>query len=114
MSVGGGLRKILIQTQPAADRPRDARDLQRVCHAGAVMIALRREKDLRFVHEPAEGFAVEDAVGVTLIAGAHLVGLLGVEPPLRFGGSLRQRRQDPIFFLLDALPNGHASALPFL
>ncbi len=49
------------------------RDLQRVGHAGAVVVALRLQKDLRLVHEPAEGLAVQDAVGIALIAGAHVV-----------------------------------------
>ena len=42
VAVGRGLRQILIEPQSAADCPRDARDLQRVGHAGAVMVALRR------------------------------------------------------------------------
>ncbi len=70
---GDGLRKVLVQPQGAGDRPGDARDLQRVGHAGAVVVALRLQKDLRLVHEPAEGLAVQDAVGIALIAGAHVV-----------------------------------------
>ena len=42
VAVGRGLRQILIEPQSAADCPRDACDLQRVGHAGAVMVALRR------------------------------------------------------------------------
>ena len=107
MSVGGGLRKILIQTQPAADRPRDARDLQRVCHAGAVMIALRREKDLRFVHEPAEGLAVDNPVGVALVACAHLVLLRRIKPALRLRCLLRVGREKHVFLLFESFANGH-------
>ena len=40
MAVGRRLREILIELQPAADRARDARNLERMRHARAVMIAL--------------------------------------------------------------------------
>ena len=71
------------------------------------MVALRREKDLRLVHEPPEGFAVDNAVGVALITGTRVTVLLRVEPPLRLRRLLRQRRKLPVFLLLQSFPNGH-------
>ena len=107
VAVGRGLRQILIEPQPAADRPRDARDLQRVGHAGAVMVALRREEDLRLVHQPAERLAVQDAVGIALVAGAHVVVLLRRGAALRLGGLLGLRGENVIFLLLHPFAHGH-------
>ena len=91
VAVGRGLRQILIEPQPAADCPRDARDLQRVGHARAVMVALGRQKYLRLVHQTAEGLAVENAVCIALVAGAHVVVFLRRRPALRLGSLLRLR-----------------------
>ena len=49
--------------------------------AGAVVVALRLEKDLGLVLEAAEALAVDDAVDVPLEAGAQLALGLGPEPP---------------------------------
>jgi hypothetical protein len=55
--VGEGQRlgEILVQREPPRDRTRDLRHLQRVRQAGAVVVALMRDEDLRLVLEPAEG-----------------------------------------------------------
>ena len=65
--------------------------LWRVRHAGAVVVALRLQKDLRLVHQTAEGFAVQDAVGIALITGAHIVlrRRLGAGSALGLVGKLR-------------------------
>ena len=88
---GDRLGQILVQPQGARDRPRDARDLERVRHAGAVVVALRLQKDLRLVHQTAEGFAVQDAVGIALITGAHIIlrRRLGAGSALGLVGKLR-------------------------
>ena len=44
-----GLRQILVQIESARHGARKAGDLKRVGKAGAVVVALRLEKDLRFV-----------------------------------------------------------------
>ena len=88
VAVGRGLRQVLIEPQSAADRPCDARDLQRVGHARAVMVALWRQKHLRLVHQAAEGFAVENAVCIALVAGAHVVVSLRLRPTLCLGSFL--------------------------
>ena len=49
VSEGDRLGEILVEHERAADRARQARDLERVRQARAVMIALRLEEDLRFV-----------------------------------------------------------------
>ncbi len=46
---GDSLRKVLIERKSSRDRPRNARNLERMCHSRSVMISLRLEKDLRFV-----------------------------------------------------------------
>ena len=53
------LDEILVQAQRPGDGARDARDLERVCEAGAVMVALRRNKHLCLVLESAERLAVD-------------------------------------------------------
>ena len=46
MAQGDGLGQILVQAQSAGDRAGDLGDFQRVGQAGAVVVALRGEKDL--------------------------------------------------------------------
>ena len=73
---GDGLGQVLVQAQGAGDSAGDLRHLQRVGQPGAVVVALRREKDLGLLLEPAERLAVDDAVPVPLVAGPHGVGRL--------------------------------------
>ena len=108
VAVGGGLGQILVELQPAADRPGNARDLQRVGHARAVVVAFRSEKDLRLVHEPPEGFCVHDPVSIALIAGAHIAVLLGIEAALCLRGALGTRRKTRVLLLLDAFADCHS------
>ena len=49
MAERDGLGQILIEAQRPGDGARDLADFQRVGQAGAVMVAFRREKDLRFL-----------------------------------------------------------------
>ena len=67
-----GLRQIFIESQCPCNGAGNAGNLQGVGHAGAVVIALRLQKNLRLVHQTAEGFAVDNAVNIPLIAGAHI------------------------------------------
>ena len=102
-----GLRQILIQTQTAGDRSGDPRDLKGVGHTGAVMVALRLQKNLRFVHQAAEGSAVENAVCVALIAGS----VLGLRFRTAATPGLRSKRSPggKIFSLtaFEFFPNAH-------
>ena len=72
-----GLGEVLIEFERAGDRAREARDLERVCQARAVMVALRAQEHLRLVLQAAERFRVRDAVHVALEACAHLTRRLG-------------------------------------
>ena len=53
---GDRLGEILVQLQRTRDGARDARDLQRVGQARAVVVALRLEEDLGLMFQAAEGF----------------------------------------------------------
>src|SRR5262245_66146942 len=83
----------LLQPQDLRDRARDLRDLERVGQPRPVVIAGRREEDLRLVLETAERFAVNDAIAVALERGPDIVFALGPEPAARRGAVCRLRRQ---------------------
>ena len=57
-------RQVFIQPKPARNGPRDLADLQRMRKARAVMVPDRGKKNLRFVFQAPEGFAVNDPVPV--------------------------------------------------
>ena len=61
---GDGFGQILVQAQRPRNGPCHLGNLQRVGQASAVVIALRREKNLGFEFKPAEGFAVNDPIPV--------------------------------------------------
>lgn len=64
MSQCNGLRQILVEAESTRDRPRDLRDLKRMCQTRSVMVALRREEYLRFMLHSAERLAMQDAVSI--------------------------------------------------
>ena len=75
------LDEILVEGERTRDRARDLRDLERMGHARAVVVALGRHEDLRLVLEAPERLAVHDAVAVALQRGAQrAVGLLDGTP----------------------------------
>ena len=71
------------------------------------MISLGREKHLRLVHETAEGLAVDNPVGVALVACAHLVLLRRIKPALRLRCLLRVGCEKHVFLLFESFANGH-------
>ena len=77
------LGEVLVEAERAGEGPRDAGDLHRVGHAGAVMIAGAIEENLRLVLEAAEGAAVDDAVAVALEVEAEAVLVLGMDAAAR-------------------------------
>ena len=93
------LGQVLVERERTRDRAGYLRDLERVRHARAVVVAFRGQEDLRLVREPPKRLAVDDAVPVPLIlrairverdlpvAAASLVGEGGVprEAPMLFG-----------------------------
>src|SRR5699024_2724977 len=80
------------------------------CHAGSVVVPLRAEEDLGFVHQAAERLAVYNAVGVSLEAGADVVLPLRLRnrPPPGLIGKGGAGIQSSVFFLLYGLPDGHS------
>src|ERR1700677_5254155 len=61
-----GLDQVLIDLEGTGHGPRNRRDLHRMGHARAVMIARAVQEDLGLVLESAERTAVDDAVTVAL------------------------------------------------
>ena len=86
--------QLLVQPQHLGDRPRDLRDLEGVGQARAVVIAGRREEDLRLVLQPAERLAVDDAIAIALKRRADLVFRLLAQAPARIGALGRLGRED--------------------
>ena len=78
---GDRFGELFMQPEDFGDGARDLRNLERVGQARAVMIARRREEDLRLVLQPPEGFAVNDAIAVTLKRRSDVVLRLGTQPP---------------------------------
>ena len=113
---GDGLGQILVQPQGPGDGPGNPGNLQGVGHPGAVVIPFRRREYLGFVHHPAEGLAVDNPVGVPLVAGAHIVCLLRLRPGTAFApvGKGCPGVQPLVFLLLQHFPNGHDNSLPTL
>ena len=62
-----------MESEHLRDRARDLRDLECVREARAVVVALRREEDLRLVLQPPERFRMDDAVAVVLKRRPHVV-----------------------------------------
>jgi hypothetical protein len=79
-----GLNQVLIKTQCPGNSPSNLRYLQSVRETGSVMISLRAQKDLTFVFEAAERFAVENAVPIPLKAGPQLTLFLRLCPSPAF------------------------------
>ena len=61
------LGQFLIQPQRDCKRLCNLVDLKRVRQARAVMVALRRQKNLRFLFQTPERFAVQNTVAIALI-----------------------------------------------
>ena len=61
-----GLGQVLVEAQRTGDRSADLRDLDAVCEADAVMIAVGSDKNLGLVPQPAERDRVDDPVAVAL------------------------------------------------
>ncbi len=72
-----GLGQILIQPQTPRHRAGRAHNLQRVRETRPVMIALRRDEDLRLVCQSPERLAMEHTIAITLVLGAQQTRLSG-------------------------------------
>src|SRR6188508_1367321 len=63
------LGEVLVQPERARHSARDAARLERVREPGAVVVALRRDEDLRLVLQAPERLRVHDPVAVALERG---------------------------------------------
>ena len=84
-----GFGELFVEMQHLRDGAGDLRDLERVRQPRAVVIAGRREEDLRLVLQPPERLAVDDAIAVALEGGTDVVFGLGPQPSARVGGTWR-------------------------
>ena len=104
---GDGLGEVLVEAQRPAQGAGDLANLQRVGQPGAVVVALRGKKDLRFVGQPPEGVTVQDAVPVPLEGGTHGAFLLGELPAAGAVGKGGAGGKDLVLQDLLLLSNGH-------
>src|SRR6266849_3250634 len=68
--------EVLVQLNRAGDDARDRARLEGVRHAGAVVVALRVDKDLRLALQPAKRLGMDDPVAVALERRAQRARLL--------------------------------------
>ena len=61
-----GFTQVFIQHESPRDYPRYLSYLKRMGKSCPVVLVSRKEKDLRFMHETPERFAVQNSVAVTL------------------------------------------------
>ena len=108
VSQGDGLGQILVQAQATRQRPRDLAHLQRVGQAGAVVVTLRGEEDLRLVLQAAKGLAMQNTVAVTLEISAHGAGLHRTLTAGGAGGEAGTRGEPIQLLLFKAFADGHA------
>ena len=102
-----GLREILVQSKPPGDRAGNAIHLQGVGHTGAIMVALRAQKDLRLVLEPPKSLAVDDAIHIPLETGAQFLLFFLAHPPTGPGRKTGRWRQCQPLIGLRAFSVGH-------
>ena len=100
------LGQVLVELQRAGDAAGDRGRLQRVRHAGAVVVAGGVDEDLRLPLEAAEGLRVEQPVAVALERGAHPARLLVPDSPARLVRPDGERRQPALLVLAHALLEG--------
>ena len=75
-----------------------------------VVIAGRREEDLRLVLEPAKGLAVDDAIAIALKRRADRILGFGAQPAACVGALGRLRRENVALPPFELLPDGMAPA----
>src|SRR5205823_3417214 len=98
--------ELLVKAQHLGDGPRDLRYLQRVRQPGPVVIARRREEDLRLVLQTSEGLAVDDPVAVALERGPDVVFRLGAEAAARARALGRLRGEQIALARLELFSDG--------
>ena len=104
-----GLCQVLVEFQRLGNRPGNAGYLQRVGHAGAVMVAFRLQKHLCFVHQTTERLAVDNLIRIPLECSTHILcpGCFRAETSLRFIGKGSAAIQLLMFQCFQFFPQGH-------
>ena len=95
------LDEILVQAQCAGDDACDARRLQRVRHARAVVVAGGVDEDLCLALQPPKGLRVHDAVTVALERRADAALVLLAKAAARLVRADGERRERPLLLLAD-------------
>ena len=101
------LGQLFVEAQHLGDAARDLRDLEGVRQPRPVMIAGRREEDLRLVLQAAEGLAVDHAVAIALEGRPNRILRLRPQPAAAVGALGGLRREDLAFALLELLADDH-------
>src|SRR5215210_7651935 len=103
------LGQVLVQAERPGHVARDPARLERVGEPGPVVVALRRDEDLRLVLQPPERLRVDDAVPVALERRA----VVGIRLRLLAHGRVRAgcERREALLLPLDPLPEGSAGEL---
>ena len=102
MAQADRLGEVLVQPQRAGDVARDPARLERVREPRPVVVALRRDEDLRLVLQPPERLRVDDPVAVAL-EGRPVVRIgLGLVP--HGGVRAGRERREALLLPLDPLP----------
>ena len=109
---GDGFGQLFVQPEHFGDGPGDLRDLERVREAGPVVIAGRREEDLRLVLEAPEGLAVDDAIPIALERRTHVVFALRAQAPPGVGALRGLGGQDLALTRFELLAQRHAMISP--
>ena len=91
MTQGNCLRQVLVKVQGSGYGTGYLGDLQGMGKACHVVVTQRGDKNLRFVFEPAERLAVNNAVAITLKGSTHRAWLFVLEPAPRQPASDRMR-----------------------
>ena len=103
------LDEILVERQRPRERAGDARDLERVGEAAAVVVAMVAGEDLRLVGQPAERGRMDDPVAVALVWAAEEMQRLGMNAAGRVGGMHRPGGEEERFAALP-IGGGHRRA----
>ena len=95
-----GLAQRLVQAKRASQRAGNLVNLQGVGHPGSLVIPYMVDEYLGFVHQAAEGGAVNNAISVTFKASAPIIRPFLEGPTLGVTGSAGGRVQVFVFPLL--------------
>lgn len=76
-----GFYQQFIESEFGCNRPRNLRDLERMCQSGAIKVALMVDEHLSLIDQPSERRAMNNAVTVALKLSPVRVILLGMHTP---------------------------------